>query len=128
MHILDIIENSIRAGAGKIHISVIEDNPADLLQIIIKDDGRGMDKNLVKQALDPFFTTKPDKKTGLGLALFAQAAQASGGSFTINSVPHTGTEITAVFKMSHPDMQPLGDVAESVDLMKIAHPEIAFRV
>ena len=61
LHILDIVENSIHANAKKIIIKVDEDIKNDKLIIEIVDDGEGMDKKEVKEALDPFYTTK-DKK------------------------------------------------------------------
>lgn len=66
LHILDIAENSIAAGAGKIKIKIIEDIKKNLLTIEIVDNGKGMDKNAIKKAYDPFFTTKTIRRVGLG--------------------------------------------------------------
>ena len=84
-HILDITENSIRAGAKLIEISVDEDYENNLLTIEIKDDGHGMDQNTVQKVLDPFYTTKTVRRIGLGLPLLKDAAERSGGTFQINS-------------------------------------------
>ena len=65
LHILDLVENALRAGAGTIAVSVEEDAQADRLVIRVEDDGPGLEAPL-EQALDPFFSTKPGKKTGLG--------------------------------------------------------------
>jgi len=79
LHILDIAENAIRAGGTKIVIKLLEDKSNDRLNVSIEDDGKGMDEETVKRALDPFFTTKDSKEVGLGLALLSQAAEQSGG-------------------------------------------------
>lgn len=126
LHILDIVENAITADASKIEIMVIEDRQNDLLTITIKDNGKGMDEEIISLALDPFFTSKPEKRIGLGLPLFAQAARESGGGLEIESKPDGGTEIIAKFRMSHPDRKPLGDIQGTLDLLRITHPEIDF--
>ena len=84
-HILDIAENSIRAGARLIEISIDEDSKNDLLTIEIKDDGHGMSPEVLKKVLDPFYTTKTVRRVGLGLPLLKDAAERSGGTFQLES-------------------------------------------
>jgi len=126
LHILDIVENSIRAHAKKIEIKIIEEKKKDLLTIEIIDDGKGMDKKTLKNVLDPFFTTKSTKRVGLGLSLLAQSAEESGGSIKIESKPGQGTKVKAVFGYSHIDRKPLGDVNESLKVLIAANPDINF--
>ncbi len=126
MHILDIVENSIRAHAKKIEIKIIEEKKKDLLTIEIIDDGKGMDKKTLKNVLDPFFTTKNTRRVGLGLSLLAQSAGESGGSIKIESKPGQGTKVKAVFGYSHIDRKPLGDVNESLKVLIAANPDINF--
>ena len=126
LHILDIAENSIMASAGKIEIKIDEDDAKDLLTLEISDDGRGMDEQTLKKALDPFFTTRTTRRVGLGLALLAQAARESGGKMDVSSRPNEGTRVRATFRLSHPDCKPMGDLAETVRTLVIAHPEINF--
>ena len=85
LHILDIVENSIRAGADEVEIRINEDEATDLLEIEIKDNGTGMDQSTLGKALDPFFTTKSVRKYGLGLSLFREAVQSAGGDMLIQS-------------------------------------------
>jgi len=61
MHILDVARNSIDAGANRIVISIEEDTRGNILRLIIKDNGIGMDKETLKKLTDPFFTTKGKK-------------------------------------------------------------------
>ncbi len=57
LHILDVAENGIAAGADLIQITVEEDTEEDRLIITIEDNGRGMTPDFVARALDPFVTT-----------------------------------------------------------------------
>jgi len=126
LHILDIVENSIRAHAKKIEIKIMEEKKKDLLTIEIIDDGKGMDEETLKNVLDPFFTTKNTRKVGLGLSLLAQSAEESGGSIEIESKPGQETKVRATFGYSHIDRKPLGDVHESLKVLITANPDINF--
>jgi len=114
LHILDIAENSLRAGATLIEIGIMEDRAADRLTITIADDGCGMDQETQAKALDPFFTTKTVRKVGMGLSLFRQAARRAGGELHVRSAQGEGTTVTAEFVRSHIDRQPLGDMASTI--------------
>lgn len=127
LHILDIAENSIRAGAQHIEIRIEEDPKKDRLTIVIRDDGEGMDADSRRRILDPFFTTKKAKRVGLGLPMLAEAARRAGGKITIRSETGRGTEVKATFQASHIDRQPLGDVAETMKTLIVGNPEVAFR-
>lgn len=127
LHILDVAENSIRAGSRTIEIALDEDPARDLLTLTIADDGMGMGERERRAALDPFFTTKPGKRVGLGLSLLAQAAAQAGGTMTLESEKDAGTIVTATFRLSHVDRKPLGDVDQTLTCLRAAHPEIVFR-
>ncbi len=60
------------------------------VEIEVRDDGEGMDTQILKRAKDAFFTTRPSG-TGLGLAIVDRIANAHGGSFTIRSRAGEGT-------------------------------------
>ncbi|TES90358.1 MAG: ATP-binding protein [Candidatus Cloacimonadota bacterium] len=126
LHILDIVENSIAVSASKVEVTICEDIEKDLLTLEIKDNGRGMSEKTLKKALDPFFTTKTVRKVGLGLPLLAQAAKESGGDFEIDSKVGEGTRVRATFQYSHPDRKPLGNIAETMKILKVANPDIEF--
>ncbi|HNZ10222.1 MAG: Sensor histidine kinase YycG [Deltaproteobacteria bacterium ADurb.Bin151] len=125
-HILDITENSIRAGAKLIEISVDEDSENNLLTIEIKDDGHGMDQNTVQKVLDPFYTTKTVRRIGLGLPLLKDAAERSGGTFQINSQENQGTTVKATFGLRHLDRQPLGAIINIMVILIISNSDIDF--
>lgn len=114
LHILDIVENSIEAGAKNITIFVREDLPADLLTIEITDDGKGMDPAVVRGVVNPFYTTRTTRRVGLGLALLEEAAKMANGRLEISSVPEKGTTIIVTFQLSHIDRKPLGRIPETI--------------
>ncbi len=126
MHILDIVGNSVRAKASLIEVSVIENTKEDHLKLIIKDDGCGMDEKTIKNALDPFFTSRKTRKVGLGIPLLQQNAQLSDGELMISSEVGKGTLIEASFLRSHIDRPPLGDLPSAVSLMVSGNPEVEF--
>lgn len=126
LHILDIVENSTRAGAGLVRISIDEDLAADRFWIEITDNGPGMDEETRKKAVDPFYTTRTVRRVGLGLPLFRQAAQAANGSFSIRCGAGGGTTVSAEFQWSHIDRQPLGDMASTLGTLIAGNPGIDF--
>ncbi len=127
LHILDIVENSIAASATRIRILITEDTQRDLLSLEISDNGRGMDAETQKKALDPFYTTRTTRRVGLGLPLLAQAAREGGGHFELDSETGRGTTVKAVFQLSHPDRKPLGDIAETLQTILSGRPELDLR-
>ncbi len=126
MHIMDIVENSIRAEASEVHISIEEDRRKNLLVIEIRDNGRGMDEELVERSLDPFVTTKESGRVGLGLSMMAEAAKRSGGGIKIESHPGRGTDVRAEFGLTHIDRQPLGNIVETLVTLIIGCPDVEF--
>ncbi|MEW6511735.1 MAG: ATP-binding protein [Bacteroidota bacterium] len=124
LHILDIVENSIRAKARNIGIRVVQDTEQDTLMIEITDDGEGMDQETAKRSSDPFFTTKGVKKVGLGLPFLAQSAEEAEGTLNVESSPGKGTTVRAVFKLGHIDRRPLGNLHETVRCLRATHPEV----
>lgn len=126
LHILDIAENSVAAGASRLSIAVNENERRDILTIIVSDDGRGMSPEEMERALDPFYTTK-GKATGLGLPFLAMAAEQSGGRLRLASTPGAGTRVVARFRHGHVDRPPLTKMAETVMMLVFGHPEVAIR-
>lgn len=114
LHILDIAENCIEAGAKKIEIRINEDTKQNMLVLEIKDNGKGMDKGTIAKVLDPFYTTKKMKKIGLGLSMLAQATKEAAGNIIINSTRGKGTTVTAKFTYDHIDRKPLGNITETI--------------
>ena len=125
LHILDIAENAVAAGATRVRIAVNENERRDVLTVRVTDNGRGMPPEEKARALDPFFTTGR-KRTGLGLPLLAQTAEHCGGRLTLISAPGTGTRVVARFRYSHVDRPPLTKMAETMMALFFGHPGIGF--
>jgi anti-sigma regulatory factor (Ser/Thr protein kinase) len=126
LHILDIAENSIAAGARRIAVSIEEDRKNDRLTLEIADDGRGMDEDTLKMVADPFYTTKTVRRVGLGLPLLKQSAEECEGSFSVTSEKGRGTTTTAVFRLGHIDRKPLGDMGATFVVLIAGNPSIDF--
>lgn len=124
LHILDIAENSLNAGAQNIRVLLIEKNETLILEI--DDDGKGMNEDILSKANDPFFTTKEGKKIGLGLAFLSQAAEETGGNLKIERRTEKGIQIIACFNKNNIDMKPLGDIKKTMRVLKASHPEVNF--
>lgn len=125
-HILDIVQNSIRAGATLIEIMVEEDKNNDICTLLIQDNGCGMDDETLKQATNPFFTTRKTRKVGLGLSLLKQNAEMANGKFNIQSQLYRGTEVKATFQLSHFDRPMLGEVWDAFYLTMLANKSVEF--
>ncbi len=126
LHILDVAENSITAGSSKIEIRVTEDIGKNLLAIEIKDNGSGMDKELLEHACDPFYTTRTTRRVGLGIPLLAQAAKECMGNIDVISNKNEGTTISASFQHNHIDRKPLGKIGETIIILIVSNPDIDF--
>ncbi len=124
LHILDIVQNSVEAGATRISITVTEDPAADTMTVAIADNGRGMPPELAATAADPFVTTRTTRRVGLGLPLLAATARQSGGELSVASVRGEGTTVTAVFGLSNIDRPPLGDMATTIACILAANPAL----
>lgn len=114
LHILDLLENALSAGARHVGITINEDTAGDRLVIEVWDDGCGMDAATLKRVLDPFYTTRTTRKVGLGLSLFQATAEQCEGNLVVESLPGKGTRVVAVMQLSHPDLPPLGDMGATV--------------
>jgi hypothetical protein len=121
-HILDIVQNSLHAGADKIVIEMIENTKEGTLKMTITDNGSGMDQGMVDQVTDPFFTSSTTKKVGLGLPLLKQNAEQTGGVFEVRSELNKGTVVAAVFNTHNIDMIPEGDPAATMKTLIASYP------
>lgn len=127
-HILDIVQNSIRARAGLIQIYIKESVSKNSYQITIADNGTGMDSETVSKVVDPFYTSRTTRKVGLGIPLFKQNAEMTGGHLTLDSEKGKGTSISAHFILNHFDRLPVGDIAGAYIILICANPTIDFEI
>lgn len=114
LNILDIAYNSIRAHATLIRIMVTDSIKDNKINIIIEDNGDGMDEQTVNQVADPFYTTRTTRKVGLGIPLFKQTAELTGGYLHIHSTPGQGTCVETQFVKDHIDTPMMGNVIDTM--------------
>lgn len=124
LHLLDMAENSISAQAHTVHVSVTENFRTDRLSVSVEDDGCGMTEEIVKQVIDPFYTSRTTRKIGLGIPLLKEQAETCNGKMNIISKPGAGTKIEASFQHSHIDRMPLGNLPTTFLALEVTHPEI----
>lgn len=127
LHILDLIQNSMEAGASSVGLEIIEDTKnKDSLKIIVRDNGRGMNRDTVQKIIDPFVTTRTTRKVGMGLSLLDMSTKRCDGFLKIDSLPGTGTTVEAVYRHSHLDRPPLGKIAMTVKTILVGNPQLNF--
>lgn len=126
LHILDILQNSVAAGANLIELTLTEDRENDLLSFVIRDNGRGMPEDMVSGITDPFVTGRTTRKVGLGIPLLKMAAEHTGGGVEIMSVQGEGTVLAAKFGYGHIDRQPLGNMAETLLGVLLSYENVDF--
>ena len=127
LHILDLVQNSIEAGANTVMLEIIEDRYImDTLMIRVTDNGRGMDEVTCRNVRDPFVTTRTTRHVGLGLPLIDMSTKRCEGYLTITSTLGCGTVIEALYKHSHLDRPPLGKIVETIQSIIIANPTLHF--
>lgn len=128
LNILDIAQNSVKAGADT--ISIILTEAENKLSILISDNGCGMKEDFLRNVQNPFTTTRTTRKVGLGIPLFKLAAQQTGGDIKLSSrhkdefPDNHGTEIEAVFFTDHLDFTPLGDIISTITVLIQGQPHI----
>ncbi len=122
LHILDVLQNAREAGSRLVRLTVEEDIREDRLTIEVTDDGPGMEEEAMKRVTDPFFTTRKTRHVGLGLPLFAAAAQRCNGDLKVEKAPGQGLRVKAAFQYGHIDRAPLGDMARTLLSFLLGEP------
>ena len=126
LHILDVIENGVSAGADLITLSIDENKEKNLLEITVIDNGKGIPADMCRKVMDPFFTTKTTRRVGLGLSLFREASHRCEGEFNLESQEGKGTEVFASFQLDHIDLAPMGDLAGTLISLIVGNQEVDF--
>lgn len=118
LHVLDIVLNSLNAGADIISVTVRR--TAGRLVFTVTDNGCGMTDEVLRQAVNPGFTT--NESGGWGLTLLERLARNNGGTLTIAS-DQNGTVVHAEMDA---DGVPMGDVPMTVKTLLTIAPETEF--
>ena len=126
LHILDIVQNSVRAKATIIEIQITEDLEENIFEILIKDNGKGMEQELIDKVKNPFATTRTTRKVGLGIPLLLEACKRCNGNLEIQSEKEIGTTVRAYFDHNHIDRAPIGDIVNAITMLLLSSPEIRY--
>jgi len=124
LHILDIAQNSVKAGASRIGVDIAESETQ--IAVTVTDDGCGMASDMLSRVTDPYTTTRDTRRVGLGIPLLKLAAEQSGGGIELESQPGKGTRLRAVFEREHLDRPPLGDMVSTMVTLIQGSPELDF--
>jgi PAS domain S-box-containing protein len=99
---------------------------ADRAWVEVSDTGVGMTEEARRRCMEPFFTTKGEQGTGLGLAMVYGMAQRHGAEFTIESELGKGTTVHLAFPLAptlqESPPQPLAQAATPLPLAQAATP------
>lgn len=126
LHILDIAENAVTAGATLVEIDVRYDPAGGRLTLSVSDNGCGMEPDFAARAASPFVTTRTTRRIGLGLSLLSQACQDANGSLVVHSEPGKGTRVLAQLDRRHIDCKPLTGMGETLVALIVGNPEVDF--
>jgi hypothetical protein len=110
--VIDITQNAVESGAALVDLDITE--TATEFHFTVHDNGKGMDQDELRHAMDPFVTDgikHPQRKVGLGIPFLIQTAVQSGGGWDLKSEKNVGTTVTAWFDMENVDTPPVGDLS-----------------
>ena len=128
LHLMDIVQNSLKAGAGLIRIEVRADTSINMLYITIEDNGHGMSAAMVEAVTDPFVTTRTTRSIGLGIPLLKEHCELTGGRLELESEEGKGTCLKASFGLYSIDRMPLGDISDTMTALVMSDPETDYVV
>lgn len=130
LHLIDLIENSVRAEASSIAVRLTADASQNRLRMSVEDDGVGMDARTLSLAQGSLYTSKDASvgKTGRGIPGFKQNTLSSGGCFTMSSKPGLGTRVSVDLGFDQPGRMPLGKLEDTLLCSIVGHPEVDFDV
>ena len=126
LHLLDIVQNSVKACAQHIQVTIEADRPADLFRLTIVDNGQGMAPDLLARVTDPFVTTRTSRAVGLGLPLLKELCETTGGQLWLDSQPGQGTSLVAEMGLASIDRPPLGDLGATWIVLLAGSPDVDF--
>jgi signal transduction histidine kinase len=97
--IFNAVDASPKGGVIVVRSGALAGEPQRVL-LEVTDSGVGMDEETRRRCLEPFFTTKGERGTGLGLAMVFGMAQRHGATLEIDSRPGVGTTIRLLFPVA----------------------------
>ena len=121
LHLLDLAQNSITAGASLVTIRISIDEKG-WLTMVLADDGKGMSPELLARVTSPFATTRTTRKVDLGIPMMMENAEKAGGSLKLESEVGKGTTMTVTMDTGNIDCLPLGDLSGTLLSLMMTNP------
>ncbi len=100
--ILNAVDAMAEGGTITLRTRVAGEPGSSSIQVEVADTGTGMDEDTRRRCLEPFFTTKGERGTGLGLAMVYGVVQRHGADLEIDSAPGQGTTVRLSFQLAAP--------------------------
>jgi len=104
-------------------VTISADRPGDILTLLVEDDGLGM-RAFPAEVVEPSYTTKPEKQTGMGLPLFRRTAESADGGLMAAESRFGGVALVAMMRLNHHGRGPLGDIAATFESLACTNPEL----
>jgi signal transduction histidine kinase len=98
----NLIRNAIQASPDHETVRIVVQPKGDAIEVIVKDRGPGIAKEIMPRIFEPFYTTKQggsEAGMGLGLSVSRSLIEAMGGRIEVKSLPSQGSQFTAVFPL-----------------------------
>lgn len=107
----NLIFNAIDAIPERGNITIRTSTDGEYVRLVVEDDGRGMTEEAHRRCLEPFFTTKGPKGTGLGLAVSYGIVKRHGATLEIASAAGAGTTVTIALPIARTENVSDGETA-----------------
>lgn len=94
--LLNLLENAMQASSSGGRIGLGAYREGGYVNIVVKDEGKGVESELLERLFEPFFTTRQEG-TGLGLAIVRSVVQSHGGGIRVKTAAGAGSEFVLEF-------------------------------
>lgn len=101
----NIIKNALEGIREEGRITVAARRQRGQVHLAVEDDGAGIPSDVLSKVFEPFYTTKGERGTGLGLSLSRQIVEQHGGTINIDSVVGTGTRAEIRLPAAEPTVE-----------------------
>ncbi|MBN1685756.1 MAG: hypothetical protein JW852_03830 [Spirochaetales bacterium] len=126
LHLFDLMENSIRAGASTVAVTIAENRESKILTLVVEDDGPG-EKSFPAEMLDPALNKKPKDKKKQGIPLLRSVAEDAKGGLTAAQSPLGGVAVVAMFRLNLIDAKTWGNVPATFESVAGTNPSVEIR-
>ena len=126
LHLFDLMENSIRAGASTIAVTIAENRESRILTLVVEDDGPGT-KSFPAEMLNPLYAHRPKRKVIQGIPLLRSTAERARGGLTAAQSPLGGVAVVAMFRLNLINSKAWGNVPATFESVACTNPFVEIR-